>query len=74
MSYTVDLSKSYTFTGTNWDLFHVNLEKRTAFVWNGRWELHWDDTDFYGREPDGFLHWICERNENELIEVKGDQP
>lgn len=40
-------------------LCRVNLEKRTANVVNGNWDLHWDDTDVYCSR-DGFLEWICE--------------
>jgi hypothetical protein len=72
---------THRFEGTHWDLFAVNHEKRTAWVINGDWELHWDETDFYARVHEkydnkgwharviGFLEWIGERNGSQLLEV-----
>lgn len=62
--------KAHTFTGTGWELFEVDLVRRTAFVWNGRWWLHWDEFDFYAKGQDGFLHWLFARDERELMEIE----
>ena len=47
----------------------VDLVAQKAWVINGCYWIHWDDSSFYAREPDGFLHWMSEKNGAEIIKA-----
>ena len=51
---------THAIDACGWTVSRVDLIKRTAFVCNGNWQLHWDDTDLYCKRH-GFLEWLYER-------------